>query len=55
MQVSSFDEFENEVEEFADNTAIPTEASLYTKLERRRKIEELMEEKKLREELIDFG
>lgn len=54
MHVSSFDECDNE-ETFADNTAPPTEASLYTKLERRRKIEELMEEKRLRDELVDFA
>ena len=54
MSVNRFDEVENETEEFSDATILP-EASPSTKLERRRKIEDIFEEKRLREELAEFG
>lgn len=55
MSTRSFDEFDSEVEEFAETQAITPEPSPSTKLERRRKIEDLFEEKRLREELAEFG
>jgi len=56
MSINSFDELDNEIEEFSEtSTTIPTEVSPSTKLERRRKIEDLFEEKRLKEELADFG
>jgi hypothetical protein len=54
MSINRFDEVENETEEFSE-TPITPEASPSTKLERRRKIEDLFEEKRLREELAEFG
>ncbi|HRD70129.1 MAG: hypothetical protein Q8M40_03635 [Legionella sp.] len=55
MSARSFDEFDNEIEDSKETeTAIP-EASPSTKLARRRKIEDLFEEKRLREELEEFG
>lgn len=54
MSTRSFDEFENEVEELGEPEVIP-EPSPSTKLARRRKIEDLFEEKRLREELAEFG
>jgi len=54
MSINSFDELDNEIEEF-NETNLSTEASPSTKLERRRKIEDLFEEKRLREELAEFG
>ncbi len=56
MSMNSFDELESEVEEFSETAPIiPTEASPSTKLERRRKIEDLFEEKRLKEEMADFA
>ena len=55
MSAQRFDEFENEVEDFSEKKAVVPEASPSTKLERRRKIEDLFEEKRLREELEEFG
>ena len=56
MSINRFDELDNENEEFNEtNTSIPTEASPSTKLERRRKIEDLFEEKRLKEEMAEFG
>lgn len=54
MSINSYEELENEIEDFSE-TNIPTEASPSTKLERRRKIEDLFEEKRLKEELAEFG
>lgn len=54
MRINSFDELDNEVEEFNEAT-ITAEVSPSTKLERRRKIEDLFEEKRLKEELAEFG
>jgi len=55
MGTRHFDEDENEMEDFSDSEAISVEASPSTKLERRRKIEDLFEEKRLRDELSEFG
>jgi hypothetical protein len=54
MSTRRFDEFDNEIEEFNEPAPIP-EASPSTKLARRRKIEDLFEEKRLKEELEEFG
>ncbi len=53
MSARSFEEFDTEMEA-CDEAAVP-EASPSTKLARRRKIEDLFEEKRLREELEEFG
>lgn len=55
MSTRRFDEFDNEMDDFSDAEPVITEASPSTKLERRRKIEDLLEEKRLREELEEFG
>jgi hypothetical protein len=55
MSARGFDEFDIELEDAADTTPAIIEASPSTRLERRRKIEDLFEEKRLREELDDFG
>ncbi|HAT4423581.1 TPA: hypothetical protein KKX32_000426 [Legionella pneumophila] len=55
MSTRRFDEFDNEIDDFSDAEPVITEASPSTKLERRRKIEDLLEEKRLREELEEFG
>lgn len=53
MTIQRFDDFDNEVEEPIE-TKVITESGVSTKLERRRRIEELFEEKRLREELDEF-
>lgn len=55
MNTRNFDEFDSDIEFYHDpaDADVP-EASPTTKLERRRKIEDLFEEKRLREELADF-
>lgn len=55
MSTRGFEEEEEEMEDYNVNEIITTEASPSTKLERRRKIEDLFEEKRLREELAEFG
>jgi phage shock protein A len=55
MSTRRFDEFDNEIEEVEAAAPVVPEASPSTKLERRRKIEDLFEEKRLREELAEFG
>lgn len=58
MTVGNFEEDEVEVEDLSinDNAIITViESNPSTKLERRRKIEDLFEEKRLREELAEFG
>lgn len=55
MSARGFDEDENEVEDYSASAIISTEANPSTKLERRRKIEELLEEKILKKELQDFA
>lgn len=54
MSAHDFHE-ENDLEDFNPTAIIPAEASPTTKLERRRKIEDLFEEKRLQEELAEFG
>ena len=54
MSARGFDEDEQEVENFSVTT-INSEVNLSKKLERRRRIEELFEEKRLKEELREFG
>ena len=56
MSISSFDELESEVEDFNETPPIAAaEATPSKRLERRRKIEELFEEKRLKEEMAEFG
>ncbi|WP_454783184.1 PA3496 family putative envelope integrity protein [Legionella sp. WA2022007384] len=55
MNTREFDEEVNDTEEFSVDTILAPEASPSTKLERRRRIEDLFEEKRLREELAEFG
>lgn len=54
MSTRRFDDFESGVDEFIESQDCFTDANPTTKLERRRRIEELMEEKILREELGDY-
>ncbi len=53
MSARRFNDFETAVDQFIDSQDNPVEPPS-TKLERRRRIEELNEEKMLREELADF-
>jgi hypothetical protein len=53
MTIRRFDDFETDLEECEDSQEI-NEPSVSTKLERRRRIEELFEEKRLRRELDEF-
>lgn len=53
MSARGLDEFENEIEAIAEE--IIPEASPSTKLARRRKIEDIFEEKRLKAELEEFG
>lgn len=55
MSTQRFDDVETVVEEYTDTQDSGSEASPSTKLERRRRIEELFEEKRLREELDEFN
>lgn len=55
MSTRGYDDFDNDIEELNDAPTVTPEASPSTKLERRRKIEDLFEEKRLREELEDFA
>ncbi len=55
MDPREFDENEMEIEDFNVDTTLSTETTTSTKLERRRRIEDLFEEKRLREELAEFG
>lgn len=55
MAIEQFDELETDLEEFNDSPPINNEVNPSTKLERRRKIEDLFEEKRLREEMSEFG
>ena len=54
MSTRRFDDFESEVDEFIESQDSFTESNPTTKLERRRRIEELKEEKLLREELSEY-
>ena len=55
MNTREFDEDVNEMEEFGVDTVLAPETNPSTKLERRRKVEDLFEEKRLREELEDYA
>ena len=55
MSTAVFDECDAEKEDNGETAPIIIEASPSTKLERRRKIEDLFEEKRLREELIEYA
>lgn len=55
MDPREFDDNEMEIEDFNVDTTLSTETNPSTKLERRRRIEDLFEEKRLREELAEFG
>lgn len=55
MNTREFEEDVNDAEEFGVDTIITTETNPSTKLERRRRIEDLFEEKRLRDELAEFG
>ncbi|MBN9231110.1 MAG: hypothetical protein J0I93_09680 [Legionella sp.] len=55
MNDRDFDDEEEALEDFTLNTGATVEANPSTKLERRRRIEDLFEEKRLKEELADFG
>lgn len=54
MNTRAFEDEENELDDFNEETSVTIEANPSTKLERRRRIEELFEEKRLREEFADF-
>lgn len=55
MSTRGYDDFDNDLEEVNDTAPVIPEPSPSTKLERRRKIEDLFEEKRLRDELEEFG
>lgn len=55
MAMSARDFDEDEVDDVTTSSVVVVEASPSTKLERRRKIEDLFEEKRLKEELAEFG
>lgn len=55
MSTRRFDDFETAVDEFIESQESSSEPNLTTRLERRRRIEELNEEKMLREELGDYN
>lgn len=54
VSIDIFDELEQDVEEFTETEAVIPEASPATRLSRRRKIEDLFEEKRLRLELDEY-
>lgn len=55
MNMSIIDELEEEIEDFVETTStVIPEASPATRLSRRRKIEDLFEEKRLQAELSDY-
>ena len=54
MGARKFNEFETGVDEFIDSQENNSRSSLTSKLDRRRRIEELDEEKRLREELNEY-
>ncbi|MFA6301720.1 MAG: hypothetical protein WC627_01125 [Legionella sp.] len=55
MSTDQFEEFEAESEDCTAIEKVVPEPSPSTKLERRRKIEDLFEEKRLKTELEEFG
>lgn len=54
MSIQSFDDFEAETDNYAENHDTGAESSQASRLERRRRIEEIAEEKRLREELNEY-
>ncbi|WP_019216324.1 PA3496 family putative envelope integrity protein [Legionella tunisiensis] len=54
MSTQRFDDLEIGLEENINSTEMSTETNLSTKLERRRRIEDLFEQKRLREEWSEF-
>ena len=54
MTARRFDDFESTVDQLIDAQEPNRPANLTTKLERRRRIEELDEERRLREELNEY-
>jgi hypothetical protein len=54
MSIRRFDDFESGIEEVIENQEMGSSTTLVTKLERRRRIEEIEEERRLRDELGDF-
>jgi hypothetical protein len=55
MNTREFDEDTIELDDFSDAKIVVAEINPSTKLERRRRIEDLFEEKRLKEELAEFG
>ena len=55
MSTRNFDDYDNEIEEINSKAPSVPEASPSTKLARRRRIEDLFEEKRLKEELGELG
>ena len=55
MNIRSFDKFESDLDEFNGTEPVIPEIPPSTKLERRRKIEDLYEEKRLKLEIEEFG
>ncbi|WP_165476846.1 PA3496 family putative envelope integrity protein [Legionella fairfieldensis] len=54
MSTRRFNDFETEIEEYIDSQDNIHETSSSARLDRRRRIEELFEEKRLRKELEEF-
>ena len=54
MSIRRFDDFEAGVDEFVESQEVASPSNIATKLERRRRIEELEEERRLREELCEY-
>jgi hypothetical protein len=55
MAIDQFEELDSELEDFNESPPVIAEVNPSTKLERRRKIEDLFEEKRLREEISEFA
>ncbi len=55
MNTDHFDDLDSEVEDYTENAEPIVTEPPSTRLERRRRIEDLFEEKRLKEELEDFG
>lgn len=55
MTANNFDDLDLDLEDCSVAEVVVPEASPSTKLARRRKIEDLFEEKRLRDELAEFG
>lgn len=55
MSIRRIDECDTAMEDFNNQTEVSPESNPSKKLERRRKIEDLFEEKRLRDELAEFA